>query len=348
MNCKLHITIKQLKYKQMKYLFFAIVLIVLSSCSEKSGITIGFLMPDGEGSRWPIDQQYVEKVAADRGAKVLSKFVMNDENLQQKQAIELLEMGVDVLIIVSVNANTAAAMVREAHKYNVPVIAYDRLIKNSDLDYIVSFEGAQIGNLMVKHALEVVPKGNYVLLYGDASDNNAIYIKDAQEAMLQPYIDKGDINIVYRGFVDNWRVNNAFHIMSRVLAFTDQKIDVILTSYDGLAMGVLQALQEYPDQKVKVLTGQDAELDAIKALINGDMTLTVYKSIREIATTSVDLAIKLASGQRIDNVNSTINNGRKDVPALLLQPVAVQKENIRATVIADEYFTEEEVYGNLK
>jgi D-xylose transport system substrate-binding protein len=332
----------------IKYLFVAIVLVAISSCSKQSGITIGFLMPDGEGSRWPIDQSYVEKAAADKGAKVLSKFVLNDENLQQKQAIELLEMGIDVLIIVSVNANTAAAMVREAQKYNVPVIGYDRLIKNSDLDYFVSFEGAQIGNLMVEHALKVVPKGNYVLLYGDAGDNNAIYIKDAQEAMLQPYVDKGDINIVYKGFVDNWRADNAYHMMSRVLSFTDQQIDAVITGYDGLAMGALKALKEHPEQKVKVLTGQDAELDAIKALITDEMSLTVYKSIREIATASVDLAVKLASGQRIDNVNSTVNNGRKDVPALLLQPVAVQKENIRATVIADEYYSEEEVYGSLE
>lgn len=327
------------------FLILFSIALLLSACSKKSDVQIGFLMPDGEGSRWPIDQRYVEKAAKEQGVEVISRFVPSDENLQQKQAVELLKMGVDVLIVVSVNANTAAAIVRDAHAYNVPVIAYDRLIKNSELDYFVTFEGAQIGNLMVKHALEIAPKGNYVLLYGDAGDNNAFYIKDAQEAMLEPYIEKGDINIVYKGFIDNWNADNAYHVMSKVLSFTDQKIDAVVTGYDGLAMGALRALREHPEQNVKVLTGQDAELSAIKALITGEMTLTVYKSIRAIANASVDLAIKLARKQKIDGLTTTVNNGRRDVPTLFLQPAAVHKNNIRATVIADEYFTEEEVYG---
>lgn len=332
-----------MRYRLIMLVFAALFL--LGACKNQGSVRIGFLMPDGEGSRWPIDQRYVEKAAQDKGAEVVSKFVKNDENLQMKQASELLEMGIDVLVIVSVNANTAAAIVREAHSYNVPVIAYDRLIKNADLDYFVAFEGAQIGNLMVEHALQVVPKGNYVLLYGDAGDNNAIFIKDAQEAMLKPYVDRGDINIVFKGFVDNWAADNAYQKMSRVLSFTDQKIDAVLTSYDGLAIGALKALKEFPDQKVKVLTGQDAEIDAIKAILNEEMSLTVYKSIREIANASVDLAVKLARGERVDNIKATVNNGRKDVPAIMLTPVAVQKNTIRATVIADEYYTEEQVYG---
>ena len=326
-------------------MFVFAALFLIGACKNQGSVKIGFLMPDGEGSRWPIDQRYVEAAAKNKGAEVVSMFVRNDENLQMKQASELLEQGIDVLVIVSVNANTAAAMVREANRYNVPVIAYDRLIKNADLDYFVTFEGAQIGNIMVEHALQVVPKGNYVLLYGDAGDNNAIFIKEAQEAMLKPYVDRGDINIIFKGFVDNWTADNAYQKMSRVLSFTDQKIDAVITSYDGLAVGALKAIKEFPDHNVKVLTGQDAEIDAIKAILNDEMSLTVYKSIREIANASVDLAVKLAKGERVDNVKATVNNGRKDVPAIMLTPVAVQKSTIRATVIADEYYTEEQVYG---
>jgi D-xylose transport system substrate-binding protein len=327
------------------HFIFLLSILILASCKQGGDIKIGFLMPDGENSRWPIDQRYVENAAKNRGVEVISRFVITDENLQQKQASELLELGIDVLIIVSVNANTAAAMVREAHNYNVPVIAYDRLIKNADLDCYVTFEGASIGNIMVDHALEVVPKGNYVLLYGDPGDNNAIFIKDAQEAALKPYVDRGDINIVYRTFVDNWAADNAYQKMSRVLAFTDKEIDAVITSYDGLAIGAMRALKEYPNNKVKVLTGQDAEPEAIQALLTGEMSLTVYKSIREIANATVDIAVKLAKKQRIDDIKTTIYNGRKDVPTYMLQPVAVHKNNIRATIIADEYYTEEQVYG---
>ncbi len=327
------------------HILVLLLIVIFFSCKNESDITIGFLMPDSEGSRWPIDQSYIEKAAEENGVKVISKYVINDENMQQKQAVELLEMGVDVLIIVSVNANTAAAMVRDAHSYNVPVIAYDRLIKNSDVDYFVSFEGAEIGNLMLEHALRVVPKGNYVLLFGEPADNNAIFIKEAQEATLKPYVERGDINIVYKGFVDNWSPDNAHKKMERILAFSDQKIDAIVTSYDGLALGAIKALKQYPDQNPRVITGQDAQLDAIHSILNDEMSLTIYKSVREIANASVKLAINLAKREKITNATSTINNGRKDVPSILLKPVAVHKNNIRETVIADEYLSEQEVYG---
>ncbi len=134
--------------------------------------------------------------------------------------------------------------------------------------------------------------------------------------------------------------------MENVFSFSDQKIDAIISSYDGLALGALQIMDEMDiDPTGMVITGQDAELDAIKAIINGRMSLTVYKSIREIAGKSVELAVKLAKNEKITGIDATINNGRKDVPVLYLQPVPVEKNNIRQTVIADEFYTEEQIYG---
>lgn len=310
-----------------------------------SDLTIGFLMPDGEGSRWPTDLEYMQEAAEKYDATVVSKNANTDENLQIKQATEILEAGVDVLVVVSVNANTAAAIVREAHNYNVPVIAYDRLIKNSDLDYYITFEGAQIAKLMVDHAIEKVPRGNYVMLWGDPGDVNAISIMNAQNEFLEPHINSGDINIVYKGFVDSWSAENAYHTMTRILTMTDQKIDVVLTSYDGLARGALQAINEHPEQNIKVLTGQDAEIQALKALLNDELSLTVYKSIKTISGSAMDLAAKLAKGDKITEANATINNGRKEVPSIMLQPQPVDKNTIRSTVIADGYYTEEQVFG---
>jgi D-xylose transport system substrate-binding protein len=303
------------------------------------------MIPASEGYRWPIDQKYVELVAANLNAEVITRAADNDENKQLKQANELLEMGVDVLIVVPVNSNTSAAIVREAHRDNVPVVGYDRLIKNSDLDYLVTFEGAKIADLMVAHAIRKVPNGNYVLLWGDAGDVNAIMIKEAQEKLLNPYIESGAINVVYKGFVENWSSDNACHIMKHILSFSEEKIDAVMTSYDGLAKGVLLAAKDFPNTSFDVLTGQDAEIGAIKSIIKGEMSLTVYKSIPDLAEASTELAVKLARGEEIENISSTINNGRKDVPVLMLEPVGVTKNNIRSTVIADGFYTEEEVYG---
>lgn len=321
------------------------VTLLMGCNSVHSDLTVGFLMPDGDGSRWPTDLKYLQEAADKYNATVISKNADNDENIQIKHATEVLEAGIDVLIVVSVNANTAAAIVREAHNYNVPVIAYDRLVKNSDLDYYITFEGAQIAKLMVDHAIAKVPRGNYVMLWGDPGDVNAISIMNAQNEYLEPHIKSGAVNLIYKGFIDNWTAENAYHTMTRVLTMTDQKIDVVLTSYDGLARGALQAIKEHPSHDVKVLTGQDAEIEALKAMLNDDLSLTVYKSIKTLAGSAMDLAAKLAKGEKIDEAKSTVNNGRKEVPSIMLQPQPVEKNTIRSTVIADGYYTEEQVFG---
>jgi D-xylose transport system substrate-binding protein len=325
---------------------FVILIFVVSSCKNIGHVKVGFLIPASVGYRWPTDQKYVEKIAAEKGIELITRSAENDENLQLKQAKELLEAGVDVLIVVAANSNTAAAIVRDAHEYNVPVIAYDRLIKNSDLDYLVTFEGAMIGNLMVDYAISKKPEGNYVMLWGDAGDVNAILIKDAQEATLKPYIDNGKINIVYKTFVEDWSSVNAYHIMQNILAFSTKKIDAVITSYDGLALGALKAMEEIGYEGDVILTGQDAELPAVKALLTGKYSLTVYKSISTTARAAVELAVKLARNEKITNISATINNGRKNVPVLYLKPIAVTKNNIRETVIADQFYTEQQVFGD--
>jgi len=339
MKNKILIGVKQI-------VIIALLALMVSSCKNMGQVKIGLLIPASAGYRWPIDQKYVEKAASEKGIEVITRSAENDENLQLKQAKELLELGVDVLIVVAANSNTAAAIVRDAHEYNVPVIGYDRLIKNSDLDYLVTFEGAMIGNLMVDYAIKNKPEGNYVMLWGDAGDVNAILIKDAQEATLKPYIDNGKINIVYKTFVEDWSSANAYHIMQNILAFSTKKIDAVITSYDGLAMGALKAMDEVGYGGDVILTGQDAELESVKAVRDGRMSLTVYKSISTIAKASVELAAKLAKNEKVANINSTINNGRKDVPVLYLKPVAVTQSNIRETVIADKYYTEQQVFGD--
>jgi D-xylose transport system substrate-binding protein len=327
-------------------LIFILLLSISTSCIKIGKVKIGFLIPASVGYRWPLDQEYVEAAALSLNAEVITRSAENDENIQLKQAKELLEMGIDVLIVVAANANTAAAIVRVAHEYNVPVIGYDRLIKNSELDYLVTFEGAEIGNLMVNYAISKKPEGNYVLLYGDAGDVNAILIKEAQEATLKPYIDSGKIKIIYRSFVEEWSGSNAYHIMKNTIDFSNEKIDAVITSYDGLAIGALKALEEAGYGGEVILTGQDAELNAVKAISEGRMSLSVYKSINSTAKTTVDLAVKLARKENVTNIDKTIFNGRKEVPVLYLKPTAVTKNNIREVLIGDKFYTEEQIFGS--
>jgi D-xylose transport system substrate-binding protein len=330
----------------LKFSILVVIIFSISvSCSQIGKTKVGFLIPASVGYRWPIDQAYVEKAATVKNVEVITRSAENDENLQLKQAKELLEMGIDVLIVVAANSNTAAAIVREAHDYDVPVIGYDRLIKNSDLDYLVTFEGAEIGNLMVNYALSKKPEGNYVLLWGDAGDVNALLIKEAQEKILNPSIDNGRIKIVYKTFVEDWSKENAYHIMKNVLSFSNTKIDAIITSYDGIAMGAIKAIEELGYDGDIIITGQDAELESVRAINEGKMSLTVYKSISAVANAAVELSIKLAKNQKVTGITGSINNGRRDVPVLFLKPVAVTKDNLREVLIGDKFYTEEQIFG---
>ena len=302
-------------------------------------------MPASTGSRWPTDLSYIEQVADKYDVSVLSLTAEYDENLQVKQATELLKEGIDVLIVVPVNSNTSAAIVRDAHEYHVPVIAYERLIKNSDLDYLVTFDSKKIGRSMVEYAIENKSEGNYVLLWGDPGDVNAHLIREGQEEELKSYAGNKSINIVYRGFVENWSEENAVHLMKTILTLTDQHIDAVITSSDGIAMGVQQAYKELAINDKIILTGQNAELPAIHSILNDEMNYTVYKPTKTIAEKSVDLAIKLAKRQKIEEISSHIDNGRKQVPVVLLTPQPVTKNTIRETVIADGFYNEKEVFG---
>lgn len=338
----------KINYLRIKIVFRLIIqgtlILNIISCQNLNKTKIGFLIPASIGYRWPTDLNYIEQAAAKYDVSVLSLSAENDENLQVKQATELLKEGIDVLIVVPVNSNTSAAIVRNAHEYHVPVIAYERLIKNSDLDYLVTFDSKKIGESMVDFALENKPEGNYVLLWGDPGDVNAHLLREGQEEALKPYVSSGKISIIYRGFIEDWSQENALYLMKEILLFSDKHVDAVITSYDGIARGVQQAYKELDINEKIILTGQDAELPAIHSILNDEMNYTVYKPIKMIAEKSVELAVKLAQKQKVEDISNYLNNGRKQVPMVLLSPQPVTKNTIRETVIADGFYTEEEVF----
>ncbi len=187
---------------------------------------------------------------------------------------------------------------------------------------------------MIDHALKKKPKGNYVLLWGDTGDLNALDIRKVQEEKLHDYINNGDINIVYKCFIEDWSKENAYHKMNKILSFLDKKIDAVITSYDGLAMGVLQSFDEIGiDHSDIVITGQDGELEAIKAIKNGEMSFTVYIPIQKIAYKSVDLAVKIAKRDKFPEFDTNIFNGRKNVPTIYLEAIPIEKNTINEIVM---------------
>jgi D-xylose transport system substrate-binding protein len=257
----------------------------------------------------------------------------------------MLTKGVDVLIVAPHNGEVAAAIVEKAHRQGVPVISYDRLIKNSDVDLYVSHQVVKMGEMQARYALEHVPKGNYVLIGGSQTDNNALLLRQGQMNILQPAIDRGDIKIVTNQFAREWLASEALRITEDALTKNANDVQAIVASNDGTAGGAISALPPSLVGKVLV-TGQDAQLDACQRIVEGRQTMTIYKPIKPLAYSAVDSALKLARGEAIQSPDK-VNNGKIDVPAILQEPISVDKSNMMQTVIKDGYHRLEDVYKNV-
>ncbi len=307
-------------------------------------VRIGFSMDTLKEERWQRDKQLVEKRAKEVGAALDIQVANGDDAVQTKQADNMLTKGVDVLIVAPHNGEIAASIVEAAHRKGVPVIAYDRLIRDSDVDLYVSHQVQRIGEMQADYALKHVPKGNYVLIGGSPTDFNALLLRQGQMKILKPAVDRGDIKIISDQFAREWKAEEALRITEDALTRTGNKIQAIVASNDGTAGGAISALEAAGLAGKVLVTGQDAQKDAMQRIVKGTQTMTVYKPIQPLASGAVDAAIKLAHKEPV-SAPDKINNGKKDVPAILLEPVAVDKNNIDVT-IKDGYHTHADVYGH--
>jgi D-xylose transport system substrate-binding protein len=310
-------------------------------------IRIGLSMDTLKEERWQRDRDLIVKEAEARGAKVFVQAANSNDALQNSQAENLLTQGVDVLLVVPHNGKTAATIVEAAHKMNVPVIAYDRLILDSDVDLYVTFSPVRVGELQAEYAVKKAPKGSYVLIGGAPTDNNALLLREGQMKILKPFLDRGDIKIVADQWAKDWQPVEALKIMENALTAAHNKVDAVVVSNDGTAGGAIQALGEQKLAGKVVVTGQDADLAACQRIAAGTQTMTVYKPIPLLAKAAVEATLAIARKQPVTAPTSPVPNGKKDVPSILLEPIPVDKENLAATVVKDGYQKLEDVYKDV-
>ena len=320
-----------------------IIIVLINSCSDKQ-IKIGLLMDDILLERWLKDKDLFIKRANEKEARVIVEIANNDPAKQFDQAKKLLDEGIDILVLVPVDLNDAARIVQLAHQYKVRVLSYDRLVKNCNLDFYISFDNVEVGKLQAEYLAKICPKGNYALIGGATTDNNSILLKIGQMNVLQPYVEKGDISIIYDQFVNKWHQDEGYSHMINCLKKSNNKVNAVIAANDALATGAAKALEEHNMKGQVYLAGQDADLVACRRIVAGTQTMTVYKPIEAIATKAADIAIAMAKNDDFENTQLTVNNGKKMVPALLLPPMLVNKETIRLTVVADGYLKENKIY----
>ncbi|MBO8164317.1 MAG: D-xylose ABC transporter substrate-binding protein [Brevibacillus sp.] len=323
-----------------------------SSASAPAGkqddgkIVVGFSMDTLKEERWQKDRELFEAKVRELGAEVLTQAANSDDAKQLSQAENLISQGVDVLVVVPHNAEATAAIVEKAHEAGIKVLSYDRLIKNSDVDLYVSFDNEKVGEMQAQEIVKRVPKGNYVYIGGADTDNNAVLFRQGAMNILKPLEEKGDIKIVFDQYSKDWKPEEALKNMENALTANNNDIQAVVAANDGTAGGVIQALAAQGLAGKVPVSGQDAELAALQRIVEGKQTMTVYKPIHKEAAIAAELAVKLAKGESIET-NSTVNNGKIDVPSVLLEPVVVTKENIVDTVIADGFQKLEDVYKNV-
>jgi len=228
------------------------------------------------------------------------------------------------------------------------VISYDRLINSDKIDAYISHQVPVIGKKIAEYALQKIPKGNYVMVYGASTDNNAVIMKKAELEVLQPAIDKKDIKIVADDFMTDWKPELALNFAENALTKNNDDIQAFVVSNDGMAGGVVSALEKKGLASGKIIvTGQDAALDALQRIAEGKQTMTVYKPIIPLANTAVDAAIKLAKKEKLDTKPFMNDAIKKEIQAILLEVTSVDKSNLMDTVIKDGYAKYEDVYKNV-
>ena len=325
----------------------AILATACSSAPKEKRIKIGFAMDTLKEERRQRDKDAFEARCKQMNVECIVTVADNKADKQANDVDNLLTQGVDALVIAPHDATQAVSMVDKAKAQGVPVISYDRLINSDKIDLYVSHQVPVIGKKIAEYALQKVPKGNYVMVYGASTDNNAVIMKKSELEVLQPAIDKKDINIVADDFMTDWKPELALNFAENALTKNNDNIQAFVVSNDGMAGGVISALEKKGLAGKVVVTGQDAALDALQRIAEGKQTMTVYKPIVALANAAVDAAIKLAKKEKLDSKPFTNDVIHKDVQAILLEVTSVDKANVMDTVIKDGYAKYDDVYKNV-
>lgn len=330
---------------KLKNLFTLIAagLLVFSHQAQSKELRIGMSIDDLRLERWQKDRDIFVNKAKELGAKVFVQSANGDDSTQISQIENMINKNIDVLVIIPHNGEVLSNVIAEAKRDGIKVLAYDRLINNADIDFYVSFDNEKVGMLQAESIIKQKPTGNYFLMGGSPVDNNAKLFRQGQMKVLSPLIKEGKIKVVGDQWVDSWLAENALKIMENALTANKNNIDAVVASNDATAGGAIQALIAQGLAGKVAISGQDADLAAIKRILNGSQTMTVYKPITKLATTAAEIAVDLAQNKKPYS-NAVLNNGLKNVPSYLLAPIVVDKNNIKETVIKDGFHSMNDVY----
>jgi D-xylose transport system substrate-binding protein len=322
------------------------VLPAAPAAPDKSGkrLKVGLSLPVRE-ERWVKDKLTMLGEAKKRGIDLLVQISDSDAPKQLAQCESLIAQGIKVLIVAPNDAVAAAAIVDRAVKAGVQVISYDRLVLDSPHDYYyLSFDNVKVGEIQGEWLAKKVSRGNFIVLSGAPTDNNAKLFKQGAMKFLQPLADRGEVKFVFDQAVKDWAPEEARHLCEQALAAARNDVQGVLAPNDGTAGGCLEALAAQGLAGKVPITGQDGDLAAAQRIMKGDQGMTVFKDTRLLGKAALEMAEVLARGKAWDTGGRTISNNRRQVRAVLLTPALVTRDNLEDRLVKSGYLSRAAVY----
>jgi D-xylose transport system substrate-binding protein len=311
---------------------------------------VALLLPESKTARYesqdrPNFENKMKELCPD--CDIIYSNADQDAAQQQQQAEAAITQGAEVMVLDPVDAAAAAPLVARAKSADIPVISYDRLITDADIDYYISFDNEKVGQLqgesLVQKLEEDGAQGDIVMINGAPTDNNAKLFKQGAHSI----IDESPFKVAREYDTPDWSPDKAQQQMEQAITALGKDGFVgVYAANDGTAGGAIAAMKSAGiDPKTRPTTGQDAELAAIQRILVDEQYMTVYKAIKPEAEAAAELAYALLQGNQPPGglVNGEIDNGMKSVPSVLLEPVAVTKENINDTIVKDEFWPVNEI-----
>lgn len=325
--------------------------------------TIGIAMPTKSSARWIDDGNNMVKVLKDRGYNTDLQYAEDDIPNQLSQVENMVTKGSKVLVIAAIDGTTLSDVLKQAKAAGITVIAYDRLIRDTpNVDYYATFDNFQVGVLQAQSIVDKLGlkdgKGpfNIELFGGSPDDNNAYFFYNGAMSVLQPYIDSGKLVIgsgqkgMDKVATLRWDGATAQARMDNLLSayYGNKRLDAVLSPYDGISIGIISSLKGVGygsgNQPMPVISGQDAEVPSVKAILRGDQYSTIFKDTRDLAKVTADMVDAVLNNKQVQvNDDKTYNNGVKVVPAYLLKPVVVDKSNWEKVLVDSGYYKKSQV-----
>lgn len=324
------------------------VIVSLHSVASAEGLTVGVSWSNFQEERWKTDEAAIKAALEAAGNKYISADAQTSAAKQLTDIESLIAQGANALIVLAQDSEAIGPAIEKATAEGIPVVGYDRLIENPDA-YYITFDNKEVGRMQAREVLKAKPEGNYVFIKGASTDPNSDFLYSGQVEVLKEAMDAGKIKNVGEAYTDGWKPEAAQKNMEQFLTANNNKVDAVVSSNDGMAGGVVAALEAQGLAGSVPVSGQDGDKAALNRVALGTQTVSVWKDSRELGKKAAEIANELAAGKAMGEIEGTVkfSGGPKgtEMNSYFIAPLPITKENLNVVIDAGWISKEEACQG---